>query len=190
LALAVLQVRGALHPPSEAELALRDLSLTTGIAGVGALIGAVITPRLTKRWGTLRWAVTAMVVSVTVTAACVSTVTLAGLLATGVLMGFGGQALKVCSDTVVQADVDDAHLGRVFSLYDMSVNVATVLGLTYTVLIAPVDGRSWLAPVSMVAIVWLAGALVLRAGRHDDTPNPTEDRPARPDRPVPAPELR
>jgi hypothetical protein len=187
VALAVLQVRGALHPPSQAELALRDLSLTTGVAGVGALIGAVITPRPAKRWGTFRWAVTAMVVAVTIAAGCVSSVSLAGLLAAGVLMGFAGQAMKVCSDTVVQAEVDDAHLGRVFSLYDMSVNVATVVGLTYALLISPPDGRSWLAPASMVAIVWLAGALALRATRRDDVaPPPTQDQRVRPDQPVPA----
>jgi MFS family permease len=115
-------------------------------------------------------------------------VSLAGLLAAGVLMGFGGQAMKVCSDTVVQAEVDDAHLGRVFSLYDMSVNVATVVGLTYALLISPPDGRSWLAPASMVAIVWLAGMLALRATRRDETSPPTNDQGVRPDHPVPATE--
>lgn len=165
VALAVLQVRGALHPSSEAELALRDLSLITGIAGTGVLIGALVTPRLAKRFGTFAWAVTAMVLAVTIAAAAVATVTLAGLLATGVLMGFAAQSVKVCADTVVQDEVDDAHLGRVFSLYDMAVNVATVVGLTYTVLVAPSDGRSYLAPASMIVLVWVCGLLVLRAER-------------------------
>ena len=46
-----------------------------------------------------------------------------GLLLASLGIGFAGQAVKVTSDTVVQRAVSDDHRGRVFSLYDVAVNV-------------------------------------------------------------------
>ena len=54
---------------------------------------------------------------------------LAGFVVRGLFLGFAGQAVKVCSDTIVQEDVDDTHRGRVFSWYDVAVNVGIVTGV-------------------------------------------------------------
>jgi MFS-type transporter involved in bile tolerance (Atg22 family) len=48
--------------------------------------------------------------------------------------------VKVSADTVVQQQIDDVHRGRVFSIYDMSVNVGLVLGVT-AVAVATGTGR-------------------------------------------------
>ena len=40
--------------------------------------------------------------------------------------GFAYQSSKVCMDSVVQADSDDAHVGRVFALYDTANNLCYV----------------------------------------------------------------
>jgi MFS-type transporter involved in bile tolerance (Atg22 family) len=66
------------------------------------------------------------------------------LLIAGFSLGLAGQAVKVCSDTVIQRKIPDEALGRVFSLFDMSVNVALVSGIILVALLAPVTG---IAPI-------------------------------------------
>jgi MFS-type transporter involved in bile tolerance (Atg22 family) len=62
------------------------------------------------------------------------------LIVAGFSLGFAGQAVKVCSDTVIQREIPDESLGRIFSLFDMSVNVALVSGIILVALLAPVSG--------------------------------------------------
>jgi hypothetical protein len=56
--------------------------------------------------------------------------TLAAVCATAASLGFAGQLLKINADTTIQRTIDDAHRGRVFSIFDMMINVALVLGIT------------------------------------------------------------
>jgi hypothetical protein len=62
--------------------------------------------------------------------------TLAAVCATAASLGFAGQLLKINADTTIQRTIDDAHRGRVFSIFDMMINVAVVLGITTYALIA------------------------------------------------------
>jgi MFS family permease len=67
------------------------------------------------------------------------------LLAGSLSIGFAGQAVKVCSDTLVQRFIPDDHLGRVFALFDMIVNVCLVAGIALMALISPLSGQTpWL----------------------------------------------
>jgi hypothetical protein len=56
--------------------------------------------------------------------------TLIAVCATAASLGFAGQLLKINADTTIQRTIDDAHRGRVFSIFDMMINVALVLGIT------------------------------------------------------------
>jgi MFS family permease len=176
VALAVLQSRGSLHPPQAVDAALRDVALATGFAGAGALVGALVTPAVAHRIGARRWSTGAVSVGTVAGALALSTVSLPGLLVAGFCVGAGGQGAKVCTDTIVQAEIDDDHRGRVFALYDMAVNVAIVVGVTFTVAVAPVDGRSWLAVVVMAVAALTASAYVYLRGRGDDSPLPAAER--------------
>jgi MFS-type transporter involved in bile tolerance (Atg22 family) len=64
-------------------------------------------------------------------------------------LGLAGQAVKVCSDTVIQRDIPDNSLGRVFAIFDMTVNIALVVGIIVVALLAPQSG---IAPVLYVVI--------------------------------------
>ena len=44
--------------------------------------------------------------------------------------GLAGQAVKICADTAVQHRIHDDHRGRVFSLYDVVINIGLVVGVT------------------------------------------------------------
>ena len=48
-------------------------------------------------------------------------------MAVAFLLGFAYQATKICADALVQTDSDDAHIGRVYALYDTTNNVLYVL---------------------------------------------------------------
>lgn len=74
--------------------------------------------------------VIATVVSVVVTFVGYQVGTLIAVCAAAASLGFAGQLLKINADTTIQRTIDDAHRGRVFSIFDMMINVALVLGIT------------------------------------------------------------
>ena len=141
----LLLVRGSLNAPTEADAALADFALATGGAALGALVGAIITPALTRTVGIFVWAsvviAQAGLVGFVLLAATSLQPSLLGLVAGAVSIGLTGQSVKVCADTVLQREIPDAKLGRVFSLFDMIVNVCLVVGITITAFVSPATGR-------------------------------------------------
>ena len=75
-------------------------------------------------------------------------------LVTTFAVAFAYQSSKVCMDSVVQADSDDAYVGRVFALYDTANNLSYVLAFCLGVLIVPEHGNG-LGAVVLVALVFL-----------------------------------
>lgn len=141
----LLLIRGSLHPVEDADAALADFALATGGAALGALIGAIITPAMTRRLGIRSWVTFTLIVAgvfgfglLTWTAVQPDLVT---LIAGAVFIGFTGQSVKVCADTTLQREIPDDRLGRVFSLFDMIVNVALVTGITITAFASPISGQ-------------------------------------------------
>ena len=83
---------------------------------------------------------------------------MAALLVAGLSLGFANQAAKVAADTLVQREIDDDYLGRVFSIFDIAVNLALVLGITIVAFTAPASG---VAPVVFIGIGVLLAANAL-----------------------------
>jgi len=87
-------------------------------------------------------------------------------------IGATGTGVKVCADTLVQRHVPDDHLGRVFSVFDMVVNVCLVLGITVTAFLSPASGQ---APVLILSVgvlyvgtaVWYRWAARPRLSAHE-----------------------
>ncbi|HPZ51268.1 MAG TPA: MFS transporter, partial [Propionibacteriaceae bacterium] len=50
--------------------------------------------------------------------------------------------LKICTDTLVQAHIDDTYKGRVFVIYDMVFNAALSIAAVIAALILPANGVS------------------------------------------------
>jgi MFS family permease len=145
----LLLVRYTLNVVEDADSALNEFAMLTGAAALGALVGAVLTPGATRRWGSIRWSVAALVQAGTAGIGLViggaMTPSFPLLLAGSLSIGFAGQAVKVCSDTLVQRFIPDDHLGRVFALFDMIVNVCLVAGIALMALISPLSGQTpWL----------------------------------------------
>ncbi len=141
----LLLVRVTFQPMSEANAALGQFALLTAAAALGALIGAVVTPAASRRMGEVRWSVLALlqagVLGGTLVAIGAAVPSFPVLLMGAVSIGFAGQSVKVCSDTLVQRHIPDDTLGRVFSLFDMIVNVCLVAGIVLMALVSPTSGQ-------------------------------------------------
>jgi len=154
--LTVLQARETLHP-GDADGAIAAIGVTSLAAGAGALLGAVLTPWTSRRLGPVPWSVGVLVVGVALGSIGVAIPTLGGFVVRGLFLGFAGQAVKVCSDTIVQEDVDDSHRGRVFSWYDVAVNVGIVTGVVLATLALATDTSTTVMALVMTLVATIAG---------------------------------
>ena len=157
-ALVIVMVRNTLNSPETPEVALGQISLIIGGAAGGALLAAVITPSLSRRFGPVTYSSALLALAGVVTTAGLYAESLASFIVGGAMLGLASQATKICADTLVQHLVHDDHLGRVFALYDVAVNVALVIGVTFAAIVAPASGESVVA-VAAIAVILLGTAL-------------------------------
>ena len=118
-------------------------------AAAGALLAALITPRMTRRLGAGRWLVL-------VTATLAILVPAFGLpylpaltVAAAFVVSLGAQATKIVTDTSLQLEIEDDYRGRVFSINDTGFNLMFVFGLLIGSWALPMTGVS---PATMVGI--------------------------------------
>jgi hypothetical protein len=130
------------------------------VAGAGLLAGALTTAWVARRVGMHRYLVALLAICAVVVAIAGSRFTEPMTMLTAFVLAFGYQSAKVCADTVVQSDSDDAHVGRVFAVYDTANNVFYVAAFALGVLIVPPDGRTVIAPI-LIAVVYLTAAVMV-----------------------------
>lgn len=154
----ILLYRNYFHAPSEADAALADLSVVVLVSGVGFLSAAVLTPVMVERVSQRTWILGLLVGAAVTQLFPGGLYTQPALLVAAFFLGLASQGIKICVDTLVQTDVEDAYRGRVFALYDVIFNVAFVAAAAVAALVLPVDGRSHVVLVA-VALGYLATAL-------------------------------
>ena len=165
--LTLILMRNAFHTVEEANEALQMFSLSIGFAGGGALIGAILTPPMTERLGVVRWARLVLFVASMVifggygygVLRAPETAAFAMVLLGATAIGFAGQCVKICSDSIVQTTIDDAFRGRVFAVYDMSLNVAIIIGTAIAAYTLPPTGQSLIYVGVLAGIVALASTI-------------------------------
>jgi MFS family permease len=138
---------------------IMGLGEVLGAGAAGTLLAALVTPRVVRRIGKPQW------IALLLGGAGVTELALglpfrpATTVAASLLLGFVGQAVKICVDTTLQESIEDEYRGRVFSVYDTLFNATYVVALVAAAFLLPPSGRS--APVLIgVAVVYLATALV------------------------------
>ncbi|MEU6409707.1 MFS transporter [Microbispora sp. NPDC046933] len=141
--------------------ALKGITLVLGAVGVGSFAAVLVTPWATDRFRIETWVPMMLVTCGVLEFALCATFHQWAFVAAGLVIGVAGQSVKICADTVVQRDVEDAYLGRAFSVYDMLFNGMTVLGAVLAAGLLPPDGRSYLA-LAVIGIGYLLGAGVYR----------------------------
>ncbi|QMW66414.1 MFS transporter [Mumia sp. ZJ1417] len=116
-----------------------DAEAAVAAAGVAAgfALGAVSTPWLAHRLGIGRWTVVAGAVGLTLLTApaLVGGGTVTAWFVQAFAFGLVHQVWKIRTDTVVQREVDEQYLGRVFVLYDVLNNITYVAGAALAALL-------------------------------------------------------
>lgn len=154
----ILLLRNTINPSSAPDTALGQLTLALVGAAAGALLGALLTPAATRRWGTAPWSAATLAMAALVTPVAIATAEIPWLIVGALALGFAGQSTKVCADTRVQQLIADDHRGRVFALYDVFVNVGLVIGVAGAAYATPSSGQ---APLVLVTVGFL---LIATAG--------------------------
>jgi len=157
LVAALLLYRNYFYHGGNGNKALGHVTLLVITSAIGFGLAAVITPPGVKRTSKDAWITAWLVIGGLLTIFLGATFNQIAFLALGFGMGLSAQCMKICVDTTVQQVVDDAYMGRVFSLYDMLYNVAYVIGPAIAVAFIPDTGKSY-------ALVIVIGALYLAAG--------------------------
>lgn len=140
----IMIIRNTLSPDNAAR-AISLTGLVLAAAGFGALIGAICSPRMVRRLGAVRWTSVVFVVAGIVTALGLAVHSLTALMIAGAAIGMAGQVAKICADTAVQSDLPDEYRGRVFTLYDIAVNLGLTAGVAIIALTLPTSGVSIVA---------------------------------------------
>lgn len=139
----ILLYRNHLHDSSDTDAALAGLALAVLVSGLGYLTAAVVTPLVTARISLHRWIVVLLLVAAVVSTLPAGLFVEWAVLVSAFVLGISAQGVKICVDTLVQAGVDDAFRGRVFSLYDVIFNVVFVAAAAAGAVVIPADGRSY-----------------------------------------------
>jgi MFS family permease len=102
----LLLVRYTFNAVGDADAALNEFALLTGAAALGALVGAIVTPKASRTWGSVPWSVVALaqagVLGIPLIIVGSTIPSFPVLLGGAASLGFAGQSVKVCSDTLVQ----------------------------------------------------------------------------------------
>ncbi len=126
--------------------------------GLGAFLANVLTPPAIRRWGRYATANGALAASAVVEVACAG-LHLPVMVVGGFLLGVTGQMVKLCADSAMQMDVDDALRGHVFAVQDALFWVAFIASITVAATMIPDDGRAP-ALVVFASVLYLFGLAI------------------------------
>jgi len=112
-----------------------------GATGLGAFLANVLTPPAVRRWGRYATANGALAASVIIEVAGAGLL-LPVMVGCGFFLGVTGQMVKLCADSAMQMDVDDALRGHVFAVQDALFWVAFIAAVTVAAALIPADGRA------------------------------------------------
>jgi hypothetical protein len=123
--------------------------------GSGSFLANVLTPPAVRRWGRYATANAALLFAAVVQLAG-ATLDVRVMVLCGFFLGLAGQMVKLCADTAMQIDVDDALRGHVFAVQDSLFWMSFIVAVTAAASVIPADGHS-------VGLA-LAGSLVYLVG--------------------------
>jgi hypothetical protein len=138
--------------------ALGSAMLFLAATGTGSFLANVVTPPAVRRWGRYATASGALVIAAFIQLAGIG-LQLLVMVACGFLLGAAGQVVKLCADTSIQIDVDDALRGHVFAVQDSLFWVAFIGAITVSAIVIPRNGHS---PALVLAgsVLYLCGLAV------------------------------
>ena len=166
--MALILERNTFHSPSNPDAGLSGFARAITIAGIGIMLGAVISPAAVRRFGRHRWMRIAMLIASFGPMIFIFSQSEIAMIAMGFVSGFGGQGVKVTNDALVQEKISDDYRGRVFAVYDVVVNAAIVSGSLIAAAVMPKTGLGITLPL-IVTTLYLGAALALRKNWFKDS---------------------
>ncbi len=137
---------------------MAGIAEVVGVSALGLLLGAVATAPMVALAGRTRYLIGLLTVAAVVVVISGTRFTQGSIMLATLILAFAYQSSKICADSVVQSDSDDAHIGRVFALYDTVNNVFYVAGFVVGVAVVPFDGLSPAAVITVGVIYLLTAA--------------------------------
>jgi hypothetical protein len=134
---------------------LGTVVLFVAATGLGAFLATFLTPPAVRRWGRFATANGALGLA-TVIQLGGSGLQLPLMTLCGFVLGASGQVVKLCADSAMQIDVDDALRGHVFTVQDSLFWLSFVSAIAVSAAVMPADGHAPALAVSGAA-VYLVG---------------------------------
>ncbi len=136
---------------------LNGIAEVLAAISIGLFLGAVVTPVAVRHIDRTVYIAMLMTLGAATVLICGPSFSLLGIMIAAPVMAFTYQASKVCVDSIVQADSDDAYVGRVFALYDTANNVFYVLAFVLGAIVVSYDGQSVSLLIAMALVYLGAG---------------------------------
>jgi MFS family permease len=157
------------HSDATAVAGLGTAVLFVAATGTGSFLATAVTPAAVSRWGRYGTANRALVLAAFIQLGGAG-LQLPMMVVCGFLLGATGQVVKLCADTAMQIDVDDALRGHVFAVQDSLFWLSFIAAIAASAAVIPPDGHS---PALVVAgaVVYLLGLAVhASVGRRGQPP--------------------
>jgi hypothetical protein len=152
------------HTGSASVAGLGVAALFAASAGTGAFIANFLTPAAVRRWGRYATANVALALAAVIQLGAAG-LDLPVMVTCGFLLGAAGQVVKLCADSAMQLDVDDALRGHVFTVQDSLFWVAFVGSVAACAAVIPADGHSPALVVAGAAVYLVGLAMHASVGR-------------------------
>jgi Major Facilitator Superfamily len=123
--------------------------------GLGSFLANFLTPPAVRRWGRYATANGALALAALIQLMGAG-LHLPTMIVCGFLLGAAGQVVKLCADSAMQIDVDDAMRGHVFTVQDSVFWVSFIAAIAMAAALIPDDGHSPLL-VLVGSAAYLAG---------------------------------
>lgn len=135
--------------------------------GTGSFVATLVTPPAVRWWGRYATANGALATAAVIECAAAS-LALPVMVGCGFFLGLAGQVVKLCADTAMQVDVDDALRGHVFAVQDSLFWVAFIAAIAGAAAMMPAGGHApglVLAGTGLYLLGLAAHATIGRNGR-------------------------
>jgi MFS family permease len=140
-----------------------------GATGIGQFLAAAVMPLAVRRWGRYATANGALAAAAVVQLAG-SGLQLPIMVACGFLLGMAGQVVKLCVDSAMQLDVDDALRGHVFAVQDALFWISAISATAAGASVIPADGHQPGLALFGVAVYLVGLAVHASVGRRARQP--------------------
>ncbi|KWX23608.1 MFS transporter [Mycolicibacterium wolinskyi] len=156
--LVLVIVRHADTPAEVAGLGLGTAVVFVAATGTGSFLATLAAPAVIARLGRYATANWALAFAAVVQMVAIG-LDLPVMLVCGFLLGAAGQLVKLCADSAMQLDVDDALRGHVFTVQDALFWMSFIAAIAGSAVFIPSDGQTP-GLVATGSVIYLAGLVV------------------------------